>query len=333
MKMFRYVLACCCLVLPASSQQRAEVERDSDTKTSQEIVPVAASNDFREALRKATKMNFGECLPDSRLYPELFKREMKALAENAAPAGSIAGYSIYDSDPSWGGGILEEFRDGLAAADSIAPLSNEQAVLQFVPENFFSWKSDSGFQHALISLRQKQILFVRDEFKLRYALTDDGYNRVLLRCWVRMSRPDDLKDAKPFLETLASKKPMTIHEGFRRPGHHRDPQTEIERGVVTFGFFKFFKTGIADRELGGLRSLLAKEGAITEWRGRKACGGFFPDFCVTWMEDKERVVLHICLTCHEIRIEKGSTCLLYDLGDEFYDDLKQELEKFRKVGK
>jgi hypothetical protein len=148
-----------------------------------------------------------------------------------------------------------------------------------------------------------------------------------------MSRPDDLKDAKPFLEILASEEPITIHQGAPRPGHYQDPQTEKERGVVTFGFFKFFKTGIAERELGGLRSLLAKEGAITEWRGRKACGGFFPDFCVTWMEDKERVVLHICLTCHEVRIEKGSTCLLYDLGEESYNELKQELERFRKVGK
>jgi hypothetical protein len=330
--MFCCATACCCLLFPASGQQDVEVKPGYDLKVSSEIAMPDASDDLRWSLRKAQELKFGECLPDSRFYPELFRKEIEALRVNPMQVGVIAGYSIYDLDPAWGANIPEGLRDGLIDAESIVPLSDELAALQFVPENFLSWKSNAGIHHVLISLRQKQILFVHDEMKLRYTLTHDGCNRLRIACWHRTSRPDDLKDAKLFLDVLASDRPIAIHEGTPRPGHYQDPQTEKTRGVVSFGLFKFFKTGVAERDLSSLRSLLAKEGTITEWGGGKACGGFHPDFCVTWLEGRDRVVVHICLTCHEVRIEKGAASFLYDLGKESYDELKEELERFRKVG-
>ena len=103
------------------------------------------------------------------------------------------------------------------------------------------------------------------------------------------------------------------------------------RGEWLIDGVPFMKTGTVDRDTEVLRVLLRKEGALTPWGGEKMCGGFHPDFAITWKVEERDVSLMVCFTCHEAIFVSSAGNLNYDLPKESYEALKTELEKFRPV--
>ena len=50
-----------------------------------------------------------------------------------------------------------------------------------------------------------------------------------------------------------------------------------------------------------LRSILADSGTYRAFSGEKRCGGFHPDYCVSWVYDSRTYCVHICFGCEEFK--------------------------------
>ncbi|MCW1884966.1 hypothetical protein OKA04_09530 [Luteolibacter flavescens] len=133
--------------------------------------------------------------------------------------------------------------------------------------------------------------------------------------------------------TLKDESVISIHEGLPRfppkaklPDSERKPEKTLRR----YGF-SFYQQDLKlkDEDAKTLRSLIRAPGSFEEFRGFKFCGGFHPDFAVTWKDGEVEVELHLCFGCSEARVYRGGTEVYCEIGGESYERFKEILDAYR----
>lgn len=310
----------------------AQEKPDIPEATQDRVADVGASDFFRESLRKATEVIPYEALPDATRHPELFEKELGDLRTKMAMSPArVAGQLVYPfSEPDLIDRQFDTWIKALIEPAGIIPLESEKKLPHFHAENLISWKSGKSKFHALISFRLKQIVFARDGERLRYQLNPKTYQALVDHFrHTRRFRPDALVEARRFLDALESSSKVSAYEGTSRPNLGDPTNAKKTRGTFVLDGYEFYKTGTPERDTKKLKSILAAKDSIIEWRGIKACGGFHPDLCLIWGPEDNRSRILICLTCHEVMIEDADSSLLFDIGNDAYEELKAEVELFR----
>ena len=88
--------------------------------------------------------------------------------------------------------------------------------------------------------------------------------------------------------------------------------------------YPFYTPGVEAKNGNELRTLLSNPATLIAYHGPKNCGGYHPDYCVSWQADEATHYALICFGCHEIVFYDGEAFLIYDLPDfalERYKDL------------
>lgn len=149
--------------------------------------------------------------------------------------------------------------------------------------------------------------------------------RTLLLLWLSLGTawallepaPPSVADSDRFRETLLKATEFVVFEGL--PHQTWQPDTlkeELKRPDVTkIGNFPFYTPALKAVNAAELQQLLGSPASIQPYRGGKACGGYHPDYDVSWTVGAITYHAQICLGCHEIVFLIGTTSFKYDMAD------------------
>lgn len=325
---WRYMIRTLAWTIAGLAVASAQVASDENRDTEEKPAPVEASAAVRESLADCRAPRILEALPDPVKYPELHAKELEGTRQSYGMVSKIAGYTCYPVDPGYSEDLIQPLLDTLSASANLQATASRE---RFWPEKMISWGKGDQVRRVALSIRTKEVVFFDGKEQMRYGLTGEAVKRLKSTVGdLRVMRPDALEEAVPLLDAMKQGTGITIHEGIPRfPLKDSGEGVLKRRGEWLIGGFQFLKTGTVARDTKALRDLLLKEGALATWGGGKACGGFHPDFAVTWRVDKQEVSLLVCFGCHEVIFFRPEGTLIYDLPKESYDALKNELERFR----
>jgi hypothetical protein len=125
----------------------------------------------------------------------------------------------------------------------------------------------------------------------------------------------------PILKRLAAENRVEVFEGLP---HQFDEAELLEaelarKETVNIGGFPFYAEPISvdSRTLESIAAGCRSPASYAPWSGLKLCGGFHPDWCVTFGEGETSWHLLICFGCRELK-------LLASENDEYDCDLSAE---------
>lgn len=132
--------------------------------------------------------------------------------------------------------------------------------------------------------------------------------------------------------TLAAAKTLSVFEGLPHQRWDRDLLAqEIKREDTTkIWKYPFYTPSVLATNANELKRLLSSPDAIEVYGGPKLCGGYHPDYCLSWEEEKKTYNALICFGCHEVVFFDGKTSIIYDLHDDAQKRLKELLSIYAK---
>ena len=142
------------------------------------------------------------------------------------------------------------------------------------------------------------------------------------------------KHIKPLLAGIGKANDLVVHEGL--PHQFWEPKAlekELkDKKTVEFHDFPFYETPIAIKEEDATRlSALCRDAKTFErYGGPKRCGGYHPDWCLTFKVGDEAYRVLICFGCHEARLFGPKNATFSDLDDEAMKKMGAILGPLRK---
>ncbi len=116
--------------------------------------------------------------------------------------------------------------------------------------------------------------------------------------------------------TVSSAKSLVVFEGL--PHQTWDSEllaTELKRkDIKKIWDYSFYTPSVDAKNADDLRKLLSSAASIAVRSGGvKLCGGYHPDYSISWQADEVTYYALICFGCDEIVFYDGKTSLIYDL--------------------
>lgn len=141
--------------------------------------------------------------------------------------------------------------------------------------------------------------------------------------------PPPIADSQPFRESLLKADKLVIYEGLPHQTWQADKlKEELKRSDVTkIGGYPFYTPALEVTNSDELKQLLGAPASIQPYLGPKGCGGYHPDYTVSWTAGGITYHVQICLGCHEVVFLTGNTSLKYDMAD----DAVKRFEALRKL--
>lgn len=137
-----------------------------------------------------------------------------------------------------------------------------------------------------------------------------------------------------FQDSLVNADGVEIFEGL--PHQHSNP-TALKKERATKSTRKFnghyfynqpLDVSLEDRD--GVIKLLSQSDTYETFEGEKKCGGFHPDFAVTWNVGPIRYRALLCFGCGEVKLFGSGIEQRYDLSMNAKDGLEELLNKNHK---
>jgi GNAT superfamily N-acetyltransferase len=141
------------------------------------------------------------------------------------------------------------------------------------------------------------------------------------------STPAPLIDATVYQESLADATEVAIHEGLPHPLFEKSLfERELQRpDATTIAGFPFYSPPEVLAEPSVLQALLADPAAIHPFTGEKLCGGFHPDYTLSWQRGPSTFHALICFNCGEVMFVSDAKKLRFELSGHVCEQLKKQL--------
>lgn len=145
-----------------------------------------------------------------------------------------------------------------------------------------------------------------------------------------------LEDHKPLAQSLQAAKTFEVYEGL--PHQNFEPQLLRDelasKKTITFGKFPFYAAPLELNEADGttLLDLFCKIDSFVplELTAAKACGGFHPDYCLTWKVGTKTYYALLCFGCREVKAAGNDLELHAELHEDFRQTFMQVLDSYQK---
>src|ERR1041385_706800 len=143
-------------------------------------------------------------------------------------------------------------------------------------------------------------------------------------------KADSIKATDDFRKSVASAEKVIVYEGLPHQMFEGELlQKESQRpDVLKIASYPFYTPATPAKNQDHLRKLLADPKSVIAWRGEKRCGGFHPDYSISWTSGSKTYYALICFGCHEVIFSEGKRQFRYDLTEEAYDAFKEDLSSY-----
>ena len=143
----------------------------------------------------------------------------------------------------------------------------------------------------------------------------------------------ELVQFTPISEGVSRASALVLYEGLPRPGWEAEQfKKELAtRKTVRFHDYPFYEKPlpVSADEIEPLRRLSAAADSYWSYRGPKFCGGYHPDYCLSWKGADATYDLLICFSCHEMKLYSSGPMLLVDIRENSFMQFETTLKKFR----
>lgn len=164
--------------------------------------------------------------------------------------------------------------------------------------------------------------------------------RLAVLCCVVLSQCAPKSDPSPppkeastnYRRTLATTETLSVSEGLPHQMWERSLlEREIKRtDTAKIWKYPFYTPSVLATNPDDLKRLLSSPDSIKVYEGPKLCGGYHPDYCVSWQAEKKTYHALICFGCDEVVFFDGTSSLIYDLSDDACNGLKELLSSYAK---
>jgi len=134
-----------------------------------------------------------------------------------------------------------------------------------------------------------------------------------------------------FRKSLATASKLVVYEGLPHQLFEQAVmQRESERPDVTrIAGYPFYTPAVSAKNEELLEKLLSDPKSIDVWIGEKWCGGFHPDYSVSWTSGGNTYSALICFGCEEVIFSEGTRRFRYELAHEACDAFERDLASYR----
>ena len=240
--------------------------------------------------------------------------------------------------------MAEKMRALLLKEGTFQQWSEKGARSAFKSEHTVSWRGEQRTVEVSLSLASNEALVevAEDGKKLRYEIGEDAkWEMVQLftdrknaaRALIEAHKEKARAKSDPVEKTDAWRKPiaegavLTVHEGLPHRGDEVYARESRRSDVQVFGGHAFYTPGVVAKNRAELSKLLADAGSYQRLSGAKECGGFHPDFAVSWTSNRQTLTLFICYGCHEVIFTDRKTTLRYDLDHQAGEKMEPLLKE------
>jgi len=135
------------------------------------------------------------------------------------------------------------------------------------------------------------------------------------------------------LKPVSESATLTLFEGLPHQAWEA-PALETELAskdtIQRFGFPFYRKpVQVTEADTKKLLSIIQAPGAFKEFRGFKGCGGFHPDYSLTWTDGNETSEIHLCFGCDEIKAYHNDIEVYCEMGEKTQNEFIHLLKKYR----
>lgn len=127
--------------------------------------------------------------------------------------------------------------------------------------------------------------------------------------------------------SVATADSIVIYEGL--PHHMWEEElleVEVRReDTLKIWGYTFYTPAVAPAQPEVFRQLLGRADSLKLYSGNKFCGGYHPDYAISWSSGGTTFYALVCIGCHEIVFFDGEYALIYDLPRATYDEFKRLL--------
>ena len=141
-------------------------------------------------------------------------------------------------------------------------------------------------------------------------------------------KPATIEASAVYRTTLSAAKSLVVLEGLPHQKFEQESfLTESARkDTQKIWIYPFYTPSVEAKNATDLRKLLGNSATIKVYGGyKKLCGGFHPDYSLSWQAGETTYYALLCFGCGEILFYDGKAFLLYDLDKEALDHFKELL--------
>ena len=265
----------------------------------------------------------GQVAPLKELKPYLLLLDEADLSLD----GSYGEFSPTDSADS------TTMRTLLSKQGTLLPWTDKKSRPEFKAENTITWSREGHTIEVSLSLTSNEALVevTGEAKKLRYEIGEDAKWELVklftdrkntIQAELEAHKEKARAKADPVEKTGAWRKAitegavLTVHEGLPPAGSEVYARESRRSDVQILEGHAFYTPGAIAKRRQELAKLLADPSSYHRLSGAKECGGFHPDFAVSWLVDRQKVTLQVCYGCYEVIFTDGKTSLRYDLNHE-----------------
>jgi hypothetical protein len=141
-----------------------------------------------------------------------------------------------------------------------------------------------------------------------------------------MATPPSVEASVIYRTAASAATSLLVFEGLPHPMSEKQAlETESKRkDTKKLLLYMFYTPGADARNAEEIRKLLSNPAGLAVYRGPKGCGGFHPDYSISWQAGETSHYALICFGCGEIVFYDGKTSLRYDLP-------KDTLAKYKEL--
>lgn len=138
--------------------------------------------------------------------------------------------------------------------------------------------------------------------------------------------------AKPYLSSVIEAEVIYVHEDLPHQSWESDLlKEELKRKDTTkIWKYPFYTPKTKAHDIKDLQKVLGDLNIIKVYRGPKRCGGYHPDYCISWQKESSTFYALVCYGCGEIVFYDSKSFIIYDIEDEALRGLKDLLQGYQK---
>lgn len=282
------------------------------------------------SLKQAHTLSIYEGLPHQENQAALFQQESQRK-----DSMRIAGFLFYSPAITPAEQDLTTLAQLFSEPANISAFSGEKRCGGFHPDYAIAWAHNNDNAYALICFGCGEIIYSYKDKRQRFDLVNHKAIQQHFQAY-RLKRPlpnvlelvsvslhPDSVDVAASAALRASLKASTaiqILKGLAHPKREADVfQRESKRqGIVHIAGHLFYPEKItpSEEDARHLARHLAHDQHINQFMDEKKCGGFHPDYVVSWKQEQRNLHALICFGCGEILYVDGEQQYRYDLNDK-----------------
>jgi hypothetical protein len=140
----------------------------------------------------------------------------------------------------------------------------------------------------------------------------------------------EVVECAPIQASLTKGETLMVYEGLPHQTFEKELlEKELKRqDVKKISSFGFYTPATKVESPEKLKKLLSSASSLIKFRGEKRCGGFHPDFAVSWTTDDVTRHALICFNCEEVMFLEAEKTLRYDLSPDVKKKLSELLDGY-----